>query len=222
MLKHHSFLDDDAVADVVGEIFDQDDTKVAYLLGHGESFAVNEIPAHAGAREHENQTEKHDELGSEADKASWTARSNYRDLRDVPARLRAWIRDVEHRSGVEDIFWSGNPAFAVRRELAPRAGETTIQKTTFGAFNGSNIDQVLRLLGIETLVITGISTNACVETTARDAADRGYACVIVDEATADYDEQARDAALRGFHFNFGRVAATVDDVVAALDSESDL
>ena len=148
--------------------------------------------------------------------------SNYRDLRDVPARLRAWIRDVEHRSGVEDIFWSGNPAFAVRRELAPRAGETTIQKTTFGAFNGSNIDQVLRLLGIETLVITGISTNACVETTARDAADRGYACVIVDEATADYDEQARDAALRGFHFNFGRVAATVDDVVAALDSESDL
>lgn len=148
--------------------------------------------------------------------------SDYRDLRDVPERLRAWIRDVEQRSGVEDIFWSGNPAFAVRREIAPLPGETRIQKTTFGAFNGSNIDRVLRLLGIETLVITGISTNACVETTARDAADRGYACVIVDEATADYDEAARDAALRGFHFNFGRVVATAEDVVATLDAQSHL
>lgn len=146
--------------------------------------------------------------------------SQYRDLRDVPLRLRTWIKDVERRSGVDDIFWSGNPAFKVRDEIAPVEGETLIQKTTFGAFNSSNIDQVLGLLGIETLVVTGISTNACVETTARDAADRGYACVIVDEATADYDEAARDAALRGFHFNFGRVVRSADDIISALENES--
>lgn len=146
--------------------------------------------------------------------------SEYRDLRDVPARLRDWIRDVEARSGVHDIFWTGNPAYAVRRELAPQEGETQIRKTTFGAFNGSGIDRTLRLMGVETLVITGISTNACVETTARDAADRGYACVIVEEGTADYDEAARDAALRGFHFNFGRVVRTAGEVMAALDEEA--
>jgi nicotinamidase-related amidase len=148
--------------------------------------------------------------------------SDYRDLRDVPARLRTWIRDVEKKSGVTDIFWSGNPAFKVRREIAPVEGETLIKKTTFGAFNSSNIDQVLQLLEVETLVVTGISTNACVETTARDAADRGYACVIVDEATADYDEAARDAALRGFHFNFGRVVRSAADIVSALETETPL
>jgi nicotinamidase-related amidase len=148
--------------------------------------------------------------------------SEYRDLRDVPARLRAWVRDVERRSGVEDIFWSGNPAFAVRKEIAPIEGETLIRKTTFGAFNSSNIDQVLQLIGVETLVITGISTNACVETTARDAADRGYACVLVEEGTADYDDEARDAALRGFHFNFGRVVRRAEDVIAALEAEADI
>jgi nicotinamidase-related amidase len=74
-------------------------------------------------------------------------------------------------------------------------------------------------MGIKSLVITGVSTNACVETTARDAADRGYACVIVDEATADYDEQAHDATLRAFHFNLGRVARTSQEVISALGAE---
>ena len=65
-------------------------------------------------------------------------------------------------------------------------------------------------------MITGISTNCCVETTARDAADRGFGVAIVDEATADYDAAAHDAALRAFHFNFGPIFRTVDDVLAAV------
>ncbi len=144
--------------------------------------------------------------------------SEYQDLRDLPARFRDWVRDVEERSGVRDIFWAGNPAFAVRREIEPLAGETVIRKTTVGAFNSSTIDQVLRLMGVQSLVITGISTNCCVETTARDAADRGYACVIVDEGVADYDEAAHDASLRAFHFNFGRVVKSADDIIVALDA----
>ena len=149
-----------------------------------------------------------------------TLGSRYRDLRDVPERLRSWIRQLEHDSGVQDIFWAGNPAFAIRREIEPLPDETVISKTTFGAFNSSPIERVLRELEVRTLVITGISTNCCVETTARDAADRGFACVIVDEGTADYDEQAHDAALRAFHFNFGRVVRTAQDVVAALEAET--
>jgi biuret amidohydrolase len=149
-----------------------------------------------------------------------TLGSRYRDLRDVPERLRRWIRQLEHDSGVQDIFWAGNPAFAIRKEIEPLPDETVISKTTFGAFNSSPIERVLRELEVRTLVITGISTNCCVETTARDAADRGFACVIVDEGTADYDEQAHDAALRAFHFNFGRIVRTAQDVVAALEAEA--
>jgi nicotinamidase-related amidase len=151
-----------------------------------------------------------------------TLGSRYRDMRDVPERLRRWIRQLEEESGVPDIFWSGNPAFAIRREIEPLPEETVVNKMTFGAFNSSMLEQTLREMGVETLVITGISTNACVETTARDAADRGFACVIVDEGTADYDEEAHDASLRQFHFNFGRVMRTGHDVIASLEAEAEV
>src|SRR5262245_59576934 len=140
------------------------------------------------------------------------------DMSDLPPRMAAWIRDVEERSGIHDIFWRESPLYAIREEFAPRPGDLVVHKKTFGAFNSSNLDDVLREHGIDTLVICGISTNCCVETTARDAADRGYGCVLVDEACADYDEAAHDASLRAFHFNFGRVVRTPEDVLAAVDA----
>lgn len=143
--------------------------------------------------------------------------SQYRDLRDMPPRMRGWIRAVEERSGVEDIFWAGNPDYAVLAELSPKAGDTIIHKPTFGAFNSTTIDQTLRAMGRDTLLITGVTTNACVETTARDAADRGFATVLIDECMADHDQEAHDATLRAFHFSFGPVMRSADDVLAAID-----
>jgi nicotinamidase-related amidase len=141
-----------------------------------------------------------------------------RDLSDMPPRMAAWIRDVEERSGIRDIFWRGNPLYEIRREFAPREGDLVVHKTSFGAFNSSDIDDVLQANGLRTLVICGISTNCCVETTARDAADRGYAVVLVDEGCADYDAAAHDASLRCFHFNFGRVVRGPDELLAAVDA----
>lgn len=144
--------------------------------------------------------------------------SDHRDLRDFPPRLRAAVRLLEERGDVQDMFWSGNPDYEVRRELEPQDGDLLVQKQTFGAFNSVDLGAILREHGIDALVMTGISTNCCVETTARDAADRGFAVAIVDEATADYDEQAHDAALRAFHFNFGPIFKTVDDVLSTLEA----
>jgi len=143
--------------------------------------------------------------------------SQYQDLRDMPARQRAWIRAVEAKADMPDLFWAQNPDYAIRSEFAPRPDDTVIHKTTFGAFNSSNIDLTLSSMGIDTLIVTGISTNACVETTARDAADRGYACVLVDDCTTDYDDAAQQATMRGFYFNFGRVIRTKEEVLAAID-----
>lgn len=144
--------------------------------------------------------------------------SDHRDLRDFPPRLRAAVRRLEERGGVQDMFWSGNPAYEIRRELAPRDGELVVQKQTFGAFNSVDLEPILRERGIEAIVMTGISTNCCVETTARDAADRGFGVAIVDEATADYDAEAHDAALRAFHFNFGPIFREAADVVATMEA----
>lgn len=142
--------------------------------------------------------------------------SDYRDLRDCPPRFREWVAKLEQDSGVRDIFWSGGKGYEVREEIAPVAGETIVRKLTMGAFNSGNIDTVLRSMGLTSLVVAGVSTNACVETTARDAADRGYATVIVDEATADYDQAAHDATMRAFHFNLGRVVRSSRELIEAF------
>jgi biuret amidohydrolase len=143
--------------------------------------------------------------------------SEFRDLRDLTPRLRRSVRRFEKEGGVDDILWSGTHLFDIRSEIAPLPTELVVNKTSLGAFNSTDLESALNDRGVETLVITGVSTNACVETTARDAADRGFACVIVDEGTADYDKEAHDSSLLAFHFNFGRVMTSAGDVIAALE-----
>jgi nicotinamidase-related amidase len=139
-----------------------------------------------------------------------------RDLADMPARAREAVRAVEHESGVPDIMWAGSPSFRIRDEVAPLPDELVVNKTSFGAFSSSELERILRERGIESLVFVGVTTNCCVETTARDASDLGFGCVLVDEALAEYDQRAHDATLRAFELKFGRVTATTGDVVAAI------
>lgn len=146
--------------------------------------------------------------------------SQYQDLRDMPARHREWIRNIERESGVEDILWAENEAYAVRAEFAPRPQDTIVRKTAFGAFTSSTIDETLRSMGLEQIVVVGIATNCCVSTTVRDAADLGYGVVVVEECTGDYDAVTHDVAIRGLHFNFARVTLTVDELLAAVDARA--
>lgn len=147
--------------------------------------------------------------------------SAYQDYRDLAPRFRDWLRAFEHDSGIQDIFWEGNPAFAIRKELAPSPTDVVIRKTTFSAFNSSDFGEYLRYSRMTNLVITGVTTNACIESTARDAADRGYGCILVDDGTADYDRQAELATLQSFYFNFGRVGST-DEILKAIDAGAEV
>lgn len=146
--------------------------------------------------------------------------SKHRDLRDMTPRLRASVRRFEEAGGVTDLFWADGPLFPVLAELQPDPEDLVVVKTTLGGFNGSDLDVVLRQHGIESIFVTGVSTNSCVETTARDAADRGFATVLVDEGLADYDQDSHDASLQAFHFNFGPVLRCAADVVAAVEERA--
>ncbi len=145
-----------------------------------------------------------------------TLGSLYSDYRDMDARQRQWITTLEDRSGIAKIFCSDNPDHRIREELAPLPGEIIVPKTTFGAFNGSNLQAVLTEHNIASLIVVGVSTNCCVEGTIRDAAERGYGCVVISEATADYDEYAHEASLRALAFNHCRVVEKVDTVISAI------
>jgi len=104
-------------------------------------------------------------------------------------------------------------------ELAPeagfQAGDVLITKRHWGAFAGTELEQILKERGIDTVVITGISTNAGVESTVRQGTGLGFAFVIVEDACS-----ARDAEAHRFAFEktFPRLARvrSADEVLAAL------
>jgi nicotinamidase-related amidase len=101
------------------------------------------------------------------------------------------------------LYGGADPYHAIRGswgheiigEIAPHPGETVIDKGRSSGFIGTNLDMVLRSNGIKTVVITGMATHACVESTARDAGFFDYYVVVVRDAVADYREDLHQASL---------------------------
>jgi nicotinamidase-related amidase len=102
----------------------------------------------------------------------------------------------------------GSRANSVVEALTPRDDELVINKTSMGAFNSTALDQTLRNLGVTTLVVTGVSTECCVATTARDAGDRGYHVLLVEDACTAVTPYLQESSLVTFAAMFGRVATT--------------
>ncbi len=117
------------------------------------------------------------------------------DGRDMILRRR--VRDDDSlKTTNQPTLWSkGSFEHEVISELEPQPGELIIDKNASSAFNGTGIDQLLRNLQLDSLVLTGMATDMCVETTARDAADRGYNVIVVDDATATFFHEHHEHAL---------------------------
>jgi nicotinamidase-related amidase len=115
------------------------------------------------------------------------------------------------------LFPKGSFEHQILPEVAPAEGELVINKTSRGAFNSTGFEHALRNMGIRTLVMAGVTTCSCVETTARDAYDRAFNVVLVDDATADLDQASHDATMKQFFVRWGRVWTT-DETLATLGS----
>jgi nicotinamidase-related amidase len=100
-------------------------------------------------------------------------------------------------------------------ELGPMAGDIVVTKRQWGAFYGTDLELHLRRRGISTIVIGGISTNFGVESTARDAWERAYAMVFVEDAMAAMSADAHAFAVTNIFPRLGRVRSTAD-VLKAL------
>jgi nicotinamidase-related amidase len=110
---------------------------------------------------------------------------------------------------------AGNREFEILDEVAPRPGEPVLTKLSSSGFTSSGLDALLRNLGVTSLVLTGVSTSQCVDLTARDAADRGYRTLVVEDAVAEDRDDYHAWTLEQFRRLFGRVSST-DDVLAEL------
>ena len=93
------------------------------------------------------------------------------------------------------ILIKGEPGAGFVPELLPQEGDVVIAKPGKGAFYATNLSEVLRLRGITHLLFGGVTTEVCVQTTMREANDRGYECLIVEEATGSYFPEFKASAL---------------------------
>jgi ureidoacrylate peracid hydrolase len=99
-------------------------------------------------------------------------------------------------------------------EVSPLPGETVVRKHRYSAFVDTELDLILRSRAIRTVIMTGVATNICVESTARDAFMRDYYVVFMDDASATYRKDQHDATLNNIALGFG-VVNRVQDVLAA-------
>lgn len=121
------------------------------------------------------------------------------DLSDCPpAKLE---RSRKQGAGIGDpgpmgrILIRGERGHDIVAELAPAEGEPIVDKPGKGAFYATDLERMLREREIEHLILTGVTTHVCVHTTLREANDRGYRCLVLEDATAAFDPADHEAAL---------------------------
>jgi len=133
------------------------------------------------------------------------------DLADCPPAKRQRGRPtlrIGDLGPMGRILVDGQPGNDIVPELGPRPGETVIVKPGKGAFYATALDEMLRSQRITHLLLAGVTTEVCVQTTMREANDRGYECLLVEDATESYFPEFKQATLAMIHAQGGIVGWT--------------
>jgi biuret amidohydrolase len=127
-----------------------------------------------------------------------TRESHLPDLSDCPPAKRERGKGplrIGDDGPMGRLLVRGEPGNAIIAECAPREGEMVLDKPGKGMFCATDVDRMLRQRGITQLVFAGVTTEVCVQTSMREANDRGYECLLIEEATASYFPEFKAAVI---------------------------
>jgi len=131
------------------------------------------------------------------------------DLSDLNQFRRRYDTAIGSPGPLGRFLIKGEAGTEIIPALRPVVREPVIDKAGFSAFHQTRLDTVLRVRGIDTLLLAGLTTQCCVASTLRSAVDHGYACVLLQDACAAYDPADHEATLRVIYsenHNFGWVS----------------
>ena len=120
------------------------------------------------------------------------------DLSDCPAAKRERgqpVLRIGDPGPMGRILVAGEPGTEFVAELEPVDGEIVIDKPGKGAFYATNLKNRLARLGIKSLIFSGVTTEVCVQTTMREANDRGFYCLLAEDATESYFPEFKAATI---------------------------
>ena len=167
------------------------------------------------------------------DDPRWGERNNPEAERNIVALLAAWrqsrrpVIHVQHMSQSPDSpLRPDRPGNALKPEVLPQRGEPLFQKTVNSAFIGTALEAHLRAQQIDTVVVVGLTTDHCVSSTTRMAANLGFTAIVVSDGTATFErtgpdgghhsaEQMHRLALASLHGEFATVRRT-SEVLAEM------
>ena len=122
-------------------------------------------------------------------------------------------KDISKDGGMLAKWWGdcimyGTPDWQLMPEFTPGAEDLLIDKNRYSAFFNTGLDETLRAEGIEELIITGVMTNCCCETTAREGFVRDYRIFFVSDATATADDDLHLSTLKTLAYGFAHIMST--------------
>ncbi|MCJ1247665.1 hypothetical protein MMC30_004880 [Trapelia coarctata] len=111
--------------------------------------------------------------------------------------------------GPSDSIATGTPSWELTPEIKALTGASEIvAKNTYDAFINTKLEEILREKGVERVVVCGVMTDCCCDTTARAAFNRGFETWLVEDACGSANERQHEAGLRAFGYAFGEVLKT--------------
>jgi ureidoacrylate peracid hydrolase len=127
-----------------------------------------------------------------------------------PDKVPAHMALKAHERGAAQAFCHGGTWGAEFFELTPVAGDVVVEKYCFSAFVGTGLGQRLRSSRIRTVVLAGVQTNVCIESSLRDAASIGFHVVVAADCVASHTPVLHDATLKNVAFLFGDVVPSAE------------